>query len=90
MRDARLRIGVTLLLAGVLSATWLTVLAVPHNPRSRGFRPCPFPPCAAVCVLGAAPEVLCKEGGGPPEATTFTCCCCGGGAGNTFKPLPGN
>jgi hypothetical protein len=60
-----------------------TVSSEPGN----GFQPCPQPACAAPCVFGQPPQVLCKTpGGGPPVETTFACCCCGSGEGS-FKPL---
>jgi len=50
------------------------------------FQQCPWPPCAAPCVLGAPPEVLCKGQDGSVSQTTFFCCCCGSGT-NQYKPL---
>jgi len=51
-----------------------------------GWIACPSPPCAAPCVLGGEPTVLCKSRGSAPQATTYACCCCGG-SGNRYKPL---
>ncbi|HSR49950.1 MAG TPA: hypothetical protein VLV83_03930 [Acidobacteriota bacterium] len=75
---------------GLLAAALTIGLYTPLQSAARaappdGFKPCPFPPCLAPCVLGADPDVICLTPSGQFK-TTFACCCCGSG-GNYFRPL---
>ena len=101
MGNTYTRAVVILALAGLVIASAATLMAAPPTDFSRKagtrevtrpqpyrpYLPCPWPPCAAPCVLGAEPQVICRSADGSVNATTFFCCCCGGGNGNTFKPL---
>jgi hypothetical protein len=75
-------------LLAIVGFAGLTLMSTPVDAaKGGGFMPCPFPPCAAPCILGEEPDVICKSKDSGKTKTTFACCCCGS-AGNLYKFLP--